>query len=172
MRYVIILLALLFTATHGISQGTFTARQKALLDLYYAQALANSIDGSWIEAGSLPVTALEADVQDVITSAITNTAWIESNSNFVTVVNNELRLIFNTDWLSNPLWASWLSTNSYVKVETDPNSWYFATDNIAASTSTVQPRTISVSGTNLFVCVSNNWAGVGTNWMKTTMVNF
>ena len=183
MRYVIILLALLFTATHGNSQGTFTARQKALLDLYYAQAQSNSISGIWIETNSIPLNRVLGGELFV-----TNVVSLETTFNGASIIDNLLTIQFKIE--TDPLWAAWVdtntyiktetdplfgawtSTNTYVKVEVDPSGWSFATNNIAASTSTVQPRTISVSGTNLFVCVTNNWAGVGTNWMKTTLVDF
>jgi len=165
--------------------GRISAREKAILDQYYAQLknfTTNTIPGSYLVDGSLLIQKLDASLVTLITDGSNAWVWIQSNSNDVLSVVGTVQASEATwdaaaatvsagaaSWDQAATDASW-STNW---IQTNSNSyWRITTTAPTGSVDTAQEHTLYASTNGLDVCVEADFFGPGTNWLRAPLSAF
>jgi hypothetical protein len=139
-------IVLFFIAGTAFGQN-ISAPTKAVLDHYYAQKETNSIDGAWLIDGTVAKGKLDTNVQAEIDLGTNAFKWVEDNSQSVEEA------------------SAWVGATS--------NSlWLLSTNYPAFTTSPAAPHTLAVGLTNLYVCLTNDWVGPGTNWLRAALTEW
>lgn len=165
---------LIAAVSHGQSIDPY---EKAVLDKYYL-GKTNDISGTLITVGTLPGNRLEDGAVDTVQLA--DDAITSDKISNGTIVNVDVAPAAAIDPTKIAGEATTKTTAFAGDVAGTWNllllvtpRWKFSTTIPAAATNAAVEQTISCADTNyLYVCVTNSWAGPGTNWMRVALEPF